>query len=511
MSDKVDVRLAGRYRLESEVGAGGMTTVWQAVDEVLERRVAVKILHHHLLSNEIFCDRFRKEALAAGALTHPAIAAVYDTGLYDDAPYVVSEYLGGGSLERALAQQGPLPPARVAEIGAAVCEALAFAHRAGVLHGDLKPSNIVFSDPGPLLGQVKVVDFGVAAAALGGDLTATGALLGTLSFLAPEILAGGEPGPAGDLYALGVVLFKALTGRSPRSAGSDLAGVNRSRSQPAHPRDFRPDVPRDLDTMVAKALADAPEERFSEAAEFGRLLRSAAEPRGPRGAFGVLGVLAPDSSPPPPPPPPPAPPEGPTSFVRSEGRWLVPVILLVAVGIGIVLGVLQLSGKLSGLTSGLTGGGGSTPAAGSGLQQVTLSAGGTLNPPPEHPEDVAKAFDGNPSTFWETQVYQNYPKFGNVRSGVGIYGKLAAPTALKQIEVDSPTPGWSGGIEYSSDGTTWSAPISVVASAAGTQDFTIPASVGPQQYWMVWITSLPGVPGQPGSYQAEISEVKAFH
>src|SRR5579864_1490227 len=110
----IDARLAGRYRLEAEVGAGGMTVVWQAIDEVLDRAVAVKILHRHLLSNAVFCERFRQEARSAGALTHPGILAVYDTGHHDEAPYIVMEYVGGGSLAQALDRLGPLPPARVA-------------------------------------------------------------------------------------------------------------------------------------------------------------------------------------------------------------------------------------------------------------------------------------------------------------------------------------------------------------------------------------------------------------
>ena len=267
----IDVRLAGRYRLESEIGAGGMTGVWQAVDEVLERPVAVKILHRHLLSNQVFCDRFRKEALAAGALIHPNIVSVYDTGQHDEAPYVVMEYVAGVSLASRLGQ-GPLPAAEVSAIGADVCTALAYAHRVGVVHRDLKPDNILISES----GQVKVTDFAVAGAALGGDLTATGALLGTLSFLAPEVLEGGEPNPAADLYALGVVLFKALTGRSPRMA-MDLGGGAGRAGPPAHPRDFRPEVPRDLDAAVARALSPSPAERFADAAELGLVLRSVAQ------------------------------------------------------------------------------------------------------------------------------------------------------------------------------------------------------------------------------------------
>jgi serine/threonine protein kinase len=503
MKDMIDVRLAGRYRLETEVGAGGMTTVWQAIDEVLERRVAVKILHRHLLSNEVFCERFRREALSAGALTHHNIVSVYDTGQYDDAPYVVTEYLGGGSLEQALQREGPLPAVRVASMGADICEALDYAHRAGAVHRDLKPSNIVFSDAGPLLGQVKVADFGVAAAALGGDLTATGALLGTLSFLAPEVLEGGEPGPESDLFALGVILFKALTGRSPRAAGNDLTGVSRVRAQPARPRDFRPDVPRDLDAIVARAMAELPQDRFADAAEMGRLLRSAAHTR---------GVRVPETPAAPPVTAPDLPADDTASFVRSEGRWLVPVVLLVLLAVAIVLGVLQLSGHLPAFT----GGSSTTPTnqpATNGLQAVSLSPGGIYKPnlqagdTPDHTALMANPFTGK-SPPWKTEAYFS-ATFGGLYKGIGIYGKLAQATDLRQVEVDSPTPGWQGTIEYSDDGTTWTS-IGNSVTATGTQDFTV-SNAGSHQYWMVWITSLPQVSGQSGSYQVQISAIKAYH
>ncbi len=499
----IDVRLAGRYRLESEIGAEGMTVVWRAVDEVLERQVAVKILHRHLLSNEVFCAEFRREGFSAGALIHPNIAAVYDTGHYDEAPYAVMEYLGGGSLARLLAERAPLPPARVAAIGADVCEALAYAHRSGVVHRNLKPANILFSEA----EQLKVTDFAVAGAALGGDLAATGALIGTLSFLAPEVLEGGEPGPAADLYALGVVLFTALTGRSPRVAGNDLASpTGKVRPQPAHPRDFRPDVPRDLDAAVARALSPLPEERFDDAADLGRLLRPVAQARPPRAA------------PVPPPPRPTAPPEtGPepasfvhSSFVRSEARWLAPVVLLVLVAIAVVIGVLQLSGKVS-----IIGGSGNpTPAPNPTFSQVPLKAGGTLKPNPtdpndpfEHQDQVPLAFDGSVTTSWSTQWYPD-PTFGRLRDGVGIYGDAGQPVSMKRIEVDTALPGWVGSIRYSDDAQTWSTP-GPSATVAAQQNFDV-SGMGSHRYWMVWITNL--VPGQGSPpFQASIAEIKAFH
>jgi eukaryotic-like serine/threonine-protein kinase len=508
----IDVRLAGRYRLENEIGAGGMTGIWQAVDEVLERPVAVKILHRHLLSNQVFCDRFRREALAAGALIHPNIVSVYDTGQHDEAPYVVMEYVAGGSLASRL-QRGPLPAGEVAAVGADVCEALAYAHRVGIVHRDLKPDNILISDS----GQVKVTDFAVAGAALGGDLTATGALLGTLSFLAPEVLEGGEPNAATDCYALGVVLFKALTGRSPRVAGMGFASsAGKSRPQPAHPRDFRPEVPRDLDAAVARALSASPSERFADAAELGLLLRSVAQARSAR-----VGI-SPAPSPPPPnssqpsrasqpsrssahPPAPPDPGDT-TSFVRSEGRWLAPVALLVLVAIAVVIGVLQLSGKVSIIGSS------PPPAPRAAEVQVTLQPGGTVKPkapdgdPNEHQEQVPLAFDNNPSTSWKTQFYTG-PTFGSLRDGVGIYGDAGQPVALKRIEVDTVLPGWTGAIETSDDGQNW-ASGGPAATVGAHQDFDV-STLGSHRYWMVWITKLVQGPSDP-PWQASVSEIKAF-
>lgn len=496
----IDVTLAGRYRLESKIGSGGMTEVWQAQDSVLERPVAVKILHRHLLSNEVFCQQFRREGLAAAALLHPNIVAAYDTGDHEGAPYLVTEYLGGGSLAQLMAA-GPLPPARAAAVGAEVCEALAHAHAAGVLHRDLKPSNILFTEG----GQVKVADFAVGRAALGGDLTATGALIGTLSYLAPEVLEGREGGPQADLYALGVVLFKALTGRSPRVAPADLTGMSPGRFQPAHPRDLRPDVPKELDVAVARALSPLPEERFADAAEFGRVLRSVAQARPPRAsqpapATTVMArpVLRDEVTP--------EPVAAKDSFVRSEGRWLVPVVLLIVAAIAVVYGVLKVSGHVPKVL----GGGGDVAAspAKAATQQEGFSPGGSYDPPPgdgsEHPELVPLAFDNKPDTDWKTQTYFQANMAG--KPGVGVYGDLGSPQTLRQIEVDTPTPGFSATIRWSDDAQTWSPPAASETVDA-THTFDVSAD-GSHRYWMVWLTNLPPA---GGGFQAQISEIKALH
>lgn len=193
-------------------------------------------------------------------------------------------------------------------------------------------------------------------------------------------------------------------------------------------------------------------------------------------------------------------------FVRTEGRWLAPVILVVLTAIAIVVGVLQLSGKLPGLSSP----GKKNPVDGTAVQQVAMKPGGTLKPdlqpgdsPQENPQLVADAFSGQGQP-WETHRYFS-ATFGGYRPGIGIYGDLGSSMTLSKIEVDSPTPGWAGSIRYSDNGQNWS-PAGPSITAAGTQDFTVSGD-GPHRYWMVWVTSLPTA----YNFQVKISDIKAFH
>ncbi|MGH2717121.1 MAG: hypothetical protein ACRDJU_00890, partial [Actinomycetota bacterium] len=193
-------------------------------------------------------------------------------------------------------------------------------------------------------------------------------------------------------------------------------------------------------------------------------------------------------------------------FVRTEGRWLAPVVLVVLMAIAIVIGVLQLSGNLP-LTS--SGNKAANAAGGAAPQQVSLQPGGVYKPnlgpgdTLDHPELVADAFSGQGKP-WESHAYYS-ATFGGERSGIGIYGDLSSAMTLSKIEVDSPTPGWQGTIRYSTDGQNWSAPAPSV-TAGSTQDFNVSAD-GAQRYWMVWITSLP----QAYHFQVQISDIKAFH
>ena len=268
--------LGGRYRVGALLAAGGMGEVWAARDLLLDRPVAVKVLGGALAGDGRAAERLRREARAAGRLDHPNIARVLDLGEQDGRPYLVMELLEGESLAARIDRAGPMAPAEAARVVAAVADALQAAHAAGVVHRDVKPGNVFLTSA----GGVKVLDFGIAAAAGETDLT-TGDLLGTAAYPAPERSLGRPATPAADLYSLGVVLYELLAGRRPFQGGSDvelaMAQVN---ARPAPLALVAPATPPALAAACEHALAKDPAARPPSAAAIARLLRSpaAAEP-----------------------------------------------------------------------------------------------------------------------------------------------------------------------------------------------------------------------------------------
>jgi eukaryotic-like serine/threonine-protein kinase len=262
--------LGGRYRLRRLLAAGGMGAVWAAEDAVLGREVAVKVLGEALAGDRRAALRLRREARAAGRLAHPGIARVLDLGEDAGRPYLVMELLRGESLAARLARAGPLAPAEAVRVVAAAADALEVAHRAGIVHRDVKPGN-VFVTCG---GDVKLLDFGIARAVNEAALTG-GDLLGTAAYLAPERVLGHDATPAADVYALGVLLFELLAGRPPFAGDTGTALVMAHvHAHPAPLRAVAPQVPPALAAACEHALAKDPAARPPSAAALAALLRS---------------------------------------------------------------------------------------------------------------------------------------------------------------------------------------------------------------------------------------------
>jgi eukaryotic-like serine/threonine-protein kinase len=259
--------IAGRYLMERRLGAGGMSTVFQARDTVLERSVAVKLLAEHLADDEAFVYRFRREALSAARLQHPNIVQVFDSG--QDAAsgrhYIVMEYVDGPSAADMLREQKQLDIGKTVELVRDACHGLDYAHRAGVVHRDVKPGNLLFAEE---MGITKLADFGIAKAAEQTRITQVGSVLGTAAYLSPEQARGEEAGPPSDIYSLGVCAYQFLTGRLPHEYGSltELA-LKQQQDVVAPVTDYRPEVAPELDEAVRVALERDPQACYSSALE----------------------------------------------------------------------------------------------------------------------------------------------------------------------------------------------------------------------------------------------------
>ena len=255
--------LGERYELVEVVGRGAVGEVWAAQDLRLDRRVAVKIVRAPVASDPAVRARFGTEARAAARLSHPNVVTVFDSGEDDGTPFLVMELLSGRTLADELTE-GPLSPKWALAVGVDVLGGLAASHHAGILHRDIKPANVLLAED----GTARLADFGIAKSIEGGDATATGVVLGTAAYLAPERLAGRAATAQSDLYAVGAVLYEALAGRTPFGAETPLARLRAiDRHAPSPLRDLRPELNPSLAATVERALATDPGDRFASAGE----------------------------------------------------------------------------------------------------------------------------------------------------------------------------------------------------------------------------------------------------
>jgi eukaryotic-like serine/threonine-protein kinase len=265
MNGDLDGRtIGGRYKVDSELGRGGMARVYHATDTLLGRAVAVKVLSAQYADDANFVTRFRREARAAARLNHPNLVQVYDTGSDDGVHYIVMEYVEAKTLADYLSGGGRIMPDRAIELTEAVSDALTVAHSQGVIHRDIKPANIMVTRD----GQVKVTDFGIARVTTNETVQQTAAVLGTASYLSPEQAQGEPIDQRSDLYSLGCVLYEMLTGRPPFIADSPVAVASKHvLEQPIPASRLNPDVSPELDAVVMRALAKNPDNRYQSAGE----------------------------------------------------------------------------------------------------------------------------------------------------------------------------------------------------------------------------------------------------
>jgi serine/threonine-protein kinase len=482
MPGMVGEAIADRYELEELVGSGGMSTVYRARDRLLERYVAIKILHEHYSRDSDYVERFRREARAAAKLSHPNIVTVIDRGEADGRQYIVFEYVDGQNLKQLVQSRGRLPVRNALELGVEIGRALAFAHAQGLVHRDVKPQNVLLGG-----GDVKVTDFGIARSLdVNVGLTQTGTVLGTSEYISPEQATGREVDERTDVYSLGVVVYELLAGTPPYSGDSFVAVAMKHVSDPVPSiTQARPDVPLRVDAALRTAMAKDPDDRFQSmgdlVAELESCLVALAEPDAERTVMDA--------------PPVPAPSRRPEARRRKGRRSRTPLVLilvaLVAVGVAV--------GAYFGLRGSGSGGGGG------GDGTVHLTASNAYDPEGdggEHDEEVSNATDGNLRTYWETEHYSS-DTFGNLKDGVGIVVDAGRPVQLRAITVASDTPGYVAKIEA---GASSSGPFDSVSSSetVGASTTFHLSGASAQQYYLVWITQL-----SPGQGRAHVNEVAA--
>ena len=270
MSRPTERILGARYRLLGEIAQGGMAVVWRAEDTLLDRLVAVKLLHAQFVGDPEFLERFRREARAAARLSHPNIVPLYDVGEDESTPFLVMELVEGGNLKDRIRSSAPLPDAEIRSIGAILASTLDYAHGKGLVHRDVKPQNVLLGED----GRPRLTDFGIARAVASSGLTRTRAVMGSVQYIAPELARGRPAVPASDIYSLGVVLYEMATGRVPFQGETDLAvALAHIEQTPPAPRALNARLAPDLESSILRALAKSPDMRFASAAEFADALR----------------------------------------------------------------------------------------------------------------------------------------------------------------------------------------------------------------------------------------------
>jgi eukaryotic-like serine/threonine-protein kinase len=511
--------LGGRYRLDAQIGRGGMSTVYRAFDVVLERPVAIKLMHREIVADSDQLERFRREARSVARLNHAHIVTVIDAGEEPSpesptagepevgTPYIVLEYVEGQTLKDLIRREGQLDVSQAIAYAIEIARALGAAHERLIVHRDVKPQNVLIGAE----GGAKITDFGIARTLSEEGLTMAGRVLGTTDYVSPEQALGQSVTGQSDLYSLGIVLYEMLTGEVPFRGDSPVAVAMRHvREQVPDVQLLRPHVSAATAAVVERATDHDLSHRYPDAASMVAELEEALAIEASRAGQATGEVTSVLRTLP-----------GPARRrlpwrMRHPARWAISLALLAA----IVALVLVLAADRTHSGTGVAPGVLSRP----GLSAVSLGqdAAHDYNPfgtGPENRDQAQSAVDSDPNTDWSTEQYYDgtLKKAGGV--GVGLYLDAAPGVIGKAIEIQTPTPGFAVQIYEANhvelalpygDSTPlsargWQGPVGKSASVHNRERIQLAASGRRSRYYLVWITTLP-----PGEQSASISELTLF-
>ena len=480
--------MSGRYRLESKLGSGGMSTVYLGIDETLDRQVAIKVLHREISDEPDQLERFRREARAVARLSHPNVVQVIDAGEDAGHPYIVFEYVPGETLKDRIRRLGTLPVDEAVAYAIEIGRGLAAAHTEQLVHRDVKPQNVLLN----MAGRAKVTDFGIARSLESAGLTATGRVLGTTDYVSPEQAMGKDVDGRTDIYSLGIVLYEMLTGDVPFKAETQVA-VAMKHVNEALPdiQRRRPGISAALAAVLDQSTSKRPEDRQFSMDAFLDDLETVLEVEVARAghstgeATSVLQAI----------------PEKRRLITRTRVSW-VSVALLIAVAIA----ALVLAAGSDDDEPGPSGGEGISASG-----EVKIASVADFDPPPgdgdENSEAVGNAIDGNPSgTTWATETYT--AGLGD-KPGVGLVIDAGRPVAAREIAIRSVESGWSAEVYATTAGSApddlagWGAPIGS-ASDIGTQESIQLDATDENRLYLLWITDLATV---DEGFRVEITDI----
>jgi serine/threonine protein kinase len=487
--------LSDRYRLESKLGSGGMSTVYLALDQTLERHVAIKVLHREMSDQPDQLERFRRESRAVAQLSHPNVVAVIDAG--DDAghPYIVFEYVEGETLKERIDRFGRLPLDEAAAYSIEIGRGLQAAHLAQMVHRDVKPQNVLIDAE----GRAKVTDFGIALSQQSDGLTKTGRVLGTTDYVSPEQAMGREVDARSDVYALGILLYEMLIGDVPFKAET-LVGVAMKHVNDPMPdvQQRRPGVSAALSQVIERATQKEPKKRYPDMGAMLADLEGALEVEIARtggGTGDTTSVL--DSVPS-------------RNRLLSSRTVSIAGILLVLAGVLVALALVEIGGEGDKRGEEVRG---DPPAEASG-DEIELVAASDFDPEAgdgEHPDETELAIDADQTqSNWLTSTYTVGPAMADSgKTGVGLIVDAGEPVEARDLTITTENPGWSGEVYGALEGPPddlegWGDPLGTFE--ASETETSVPLNTTESRYYLVWITSLTENPDE-GGFFATISDV----